>query len=88
MFKSSDVAYLKPSSFSSKSCIFGSGYGLRLMCLFSSLKSVNIWIEESFFGITNVGAPHSDLFTCPSTPIFNNHSISRRKARSYALGTE
>ena len=88
MFKSSEVAYLKPSSFSSKSCIVGRGYGLHLMSLFRSLKAVNIRIVESFFGITNGSAPHSNLFTHRSTPIFTNRSISRRKDRSYALGTE
>jgi hypothetical protein len=69
MFKSKDVTYLKPSSFSNKSCILGIGNGFCLIRLFSSRKSdINLTVPF-FFGMMNVGAAHSERFTLRSTPI-------------------
>ena len=76
MFKSNKVAKVKPLSFNNKSCIFGIGYGFLLIRLFSSLKSVINLIVRSFFGVTKVGAPHSERFTFCKMPIFTNHSPS------------
>jgi hypothetical protein len=54
------VAYLKPFSFSSKSCILGIGYGFRIIRLFSSRKSDMNLTVPFFLGMMNVGASHSD----------------------------
>ena len=76
MFKSREVAYLKPSSFNNKSCILGIGNGLRLIRLFSSLKSEIKRTVPFFFGIINVGAAHSELLIRLRTPILTRHSTS------------
>jgi hypothetical protein len=60
MFRSKDVAYLKPSSLRSRSCIFGMGKGFLFILLFSSLKSEIKRTVPFFFGMIKVGAAHSD----------------------------
>ena len=74
MFKSRDVAYLKPSYFSNRSCILGIGQGFRLMLLFSSLKSDIKRTVPFFFGKMKVGAAHCELFMRFNMPIFTNRS--------------
>ena len=51
------------------SCIFGSGYGIRLIRLFNSPKSFMKRIVWSFFGIAKDGAAHSERFSFFRTPI-------------------
>ena len=79
MFKSNDVAYLKPSNFNSRSCIFGIGNGFRLIRLFSSRKSDMNLTVPFFFGMINVGAAHSEQFTFRSTPIRQSLTTSVRR---------
>ena len=86
MFKSREVAYLKPSSFNNKSCILGIGNGLRLIRLFSSLKSEIKRTVPFFFGIINVGAAHSELFIRFKTPILTSRSTSFFKVSSCIRG--
>jgi hypothetical protein len=74
MFKSNDVAYLKLSSFNSRSCILGIGNGFRFIRLFSSRKSDMNLTVPFFFGMLNVDAAHSERFTLRSTSI--RHSLS------------
>ena len=62
MFKSKDEVYLKPSSFTNKSCILGLGNGFLLIPLLSSLKSEMKQTVPFFLGIINAGAVHSDFF--------------------------
>ena len=77
MFRSRDVAYLKHSSLSSRSCIFGMGKGFLLLRLFSSLKSEIKRAVPFFLGIMNVGAAHSEL------SIRFNITISYKRYTSY-----
>ena len=86
MFKSKDVAYWKPSSFSSKSWIFGIGKGFLFILLFSSRKSEMNWIIPFFFGMMNVGAAHSERFTFRKTPMLHKRSTSVRKVCSWIFG--
>jgi hypothetical protein len=73
MFESNDVAYLKLSSFNSRSCIVGIGNGFRFIRLFSTRKSDINPTVPFFFGMLNVDAAHSERFTFRSTPI--RHSL-------------
>ena len=68
MFKSSEVAYLRPSNFNNKSCIFGIDEGFLLILLLSSLKSEMKWLVPFFLGIIKVGASHSELYLHFNTP--------------------
>jgi hypothetical protein len=87
MFKSNDVAKLKPSSLSSKSCILGIGNGFRFIRLFSSRKSDMNLTVPFFFGMMVVGATHSERFTLRSTPIRQGLSTSVRRDCSCIFGT-
>ena len=74
MNKSKAVAYEKLLTLSSISLMCGNGYGLRLIHLFSLLKSVTNRILPSFFGMMNVGAAHSQRLTFVRTPKATNQS--------------
>ena len=69
MFKSSEVAYLKPSNFNDKSCILGIGKGFLLSLLLSSLKSEMKRAVPLFLGIIKVGETHLELFLRFNTPM-------------------
>ena len=86
MFRSNEVAYLKPSSLSKRSCIFGMGKGFLLILLFSSLKSDMKRTVPFFLGIIKVGAAHSERLTHLRTPIFTSLSTSFLKVPSCTLG--
>ena len=86
MFKSREVAYLKPSSFNNKSCILGIGNGLRLIRLFSSLKSeINLTVPL-ILGIIWVGAAYWELLIFLNTPILINLSTSFLRVGSWIFG--
>ena len=86
IFKSSDEAYLKPSNFSSKSCILGIGNGFLQILLFNSLKSdINLTVPF-FLDIINVGAAHSLILIFLSTPISTNRSSSFFRVASCTFG--
>ena len=68
MFESSNVAYLKPSSFNNIPLILGIVYGLRFNFLFIFLKSLR---KRTRFvlalGYGKDGAAHSESFDISST---------------------
>ena len=76
MLRSNAVAKVNPCKDSNKSFILGIGKGALSNSLLSNLKSDTNLTVPSFFGITNVGAPHSDLFTFRKTPILTKRSTS------------
>jgi hypothetical protein len=77
MFKSSVVAYLKPSSSYCKVVlILGIGYGYLTICLLSSLKSDIVCTVWSFFGMMKEGEAHLDNGCHFNTPINTRQSIS------------
>ena len=80
MFKYKDEAYLKPSSFKSKSCILGIGNGFLLILLLSSLKSEMKRTVTFFLGIKNIDAAHSELLVFLKTSMFTNLRTSVLKA--------
>ena len=86
MFKSEYEAYLKPSSFKSKSYILGIGNGFRLIDLLSSLKSEMKPIVPLFLRIKNVGASYSELFLRFETPTLTNLLISIFRVTSCTFG--
>ena len=88
MFESKDVAHGKPSSFCSKSRVFGSGNGFLLILLFNSQKSERNCTRLFFFGPINVGAAHSDLFIFLSTPILQSlsHSFLVASSKDFGIG--
>jgi hypothetical protein len=79
MFRSRDIAYWKPSSFNSKSCILGREKGFHFM------KLDMTWTIPSFFGIINVGYPRSDQFIFLRTPILYRRSSSIFRVASCTL---
>ena len=76
MFRSRDVAYMNPSSFSSISCILGIGKGCLFIHLFSSHKSASDLKEPSGLFIVNMGHAHLDLFILCTIPSLHNLSTS------------
>ena len=78
---------MKPSSFKSKSCIFGIGDSL-LLILFKSLKSEMKQTVPFLLGVINVGAAHSELFLYFETPLFTNLLISVFRVSSWIFGIE
>ena len=60
MFKSRDVAEVKPSNSCNKVLILGIGNGFLTSLLFTSLKSLIIGTVLVFLGIMNDGDAHSD----------------------------
>ena len=70
MFKSREVAYLKPSNFNNKSYISGIGKGFLLILLLSSLKSGMKQTVPFVLGI--IEAAHLELFLRFHTPYFIN----------------
>ena len=60
MLRSKDVAHLKPSSSCRTVEILGIGQGFLFNLLLTSLKSVKKRTCPLFFGIINVGEPHSE----------------------------
>ena len=68
MFKSSDIAYLKPSNFNNISLVLSIGYGLGFNCLFKVIKSLRK--HNRFFlglGCAKDGDRHSESFDFSST---------------------
>ena len=86
MFRSSDVATLKPSYFDYKYCILGIGKGILLILLFSSLKSEMKRTVLYFLGMIKVGASHLDLFLRFDTTIFINVVTSVLRVSLCILG--
>ena len=88
MFKSKDEAYLKSSSFKSKSCILGIGNGFLLILFFSSLKSEMKQTVSFLWGIINVGAAHSELIVRFKTLMIINviASIFRVSSCTFGIG--
>jgi hypothetical protein len=76
MFKSSDVACMKPSSWCGKSCITGIGYGARWSHEFSLQKSDINRTLPFFFGMIKVGAAHSFAVVHSSASSLTSRSIS------------
>ncbi len=76
MFKSSVVAYVKPSSSCSVVLILGIGYGFLPICLLSSLKSDIERTVWSFFGMMKEGKAHLDDDRHFNTPINIRRLIS------------
>ena len=61
MFKSRDVAKVKPSNSCNTVLILGIGNGFLTSLLFTTLKSLIICTVLFFLGIMNVGDTHSDV---------------------------
>ena len=76
MFKSKDVAYMKPSSFCSMSDVLGNWYGFLFTTLFTSLKSAKDLKEPSGFAMVNMEHSHSELLIFLNTPYEHNLLIS------------
>jgi hypothetical protein len=76
MFKSSVVAYVKPSSSCNLVLILGIGYGFLTICLLSSLKSVIVRTVWSFFGMMKEGKAHLDNGCHFNTPINIRQPVS------------
>ncbi len=76
MFKSSVVAYVKPSSSCSVVLILGIGYGLLNIRLLSSLKSDIVHTVWSLFGMMKEGEAHLDGGYHFNTPINISQYIS------------
>ena len=72
MFKSEEEAYLKTSSFESKSYTLGVQNGFLLILLLSSLKSDMKETVPFFLGITNIGAAYSESSLRFRAPMFTN----------------
>ncbi len=70
------VAYVKPSSSCKVVLILEIGYGLRTMCLLSSLKPDIVCTVWSFLGIMKEGEAYLDDGCHFSTPIAIRQSIS------------
>src|SRR5688572_27624571 len=87
MFKSSDVANMNPSSFSSISWILGIENGCLFILLFSSLKSVRDLEDPSGLLIVNMGHAHSDLFIFLKIPSSHNLFTSSLSFTSWECGT-
>ena len=69
MFKSSDVAYLKPYYFNNISLILGIGYCLHFNCLFRFINSLRKCTQfDLVLGFAKNGDPHSESFALPNTP--------------------
>ena len=69
MFKSITVAYVNLSISCKMELIVGNGKGVRMIRLFTSLKSVKnltVWFD---FGIINAGEPDSDSGCLLRAPI-------------------
>ena len=75
MFKSSNVAYWKPSNFDNISLIFDIRYGLWFNCLFGYLKSLRkcTWFDLGL-GCAKDGYHHSESLARSSTHNRNKHS--------------
>ena len=88
IFKSSDVAYLKPSSFYNIPLILGIGYGLRFLWLF---KFLNPLIKRTGFvldlGCTKDGSTLSESFEFLITPSGTKRSTSFLKNSLCNFGT-
>jgi hypothetical protein len=69
MLRSRAVAVLNPASDCNSSLILGIGNAFRLMCLFSSQKSVQTRTSPVFLGGINVPQPHSLPEFFSKTPI-------------------
>ena len=68
MFKSSGVAYWKPSNFNNITLILGIGYGLRLNYLSIFLSSLRKYTQFDLgLGCAKDGATHSGSFTSSRT---------------------
>jgi hypothetical protein len=76
MFKSSVVAYVKPSSSCSMVLILGIGYGFLMIHLLSSLKYDIVRTVWFFFGMIKEGEAHLDDGCHFNTPINIRPSIS------------
>ncbi len=76
MFKSSVVAYVKPSSSCNVVLILGIGYGFLTIRLFSSLKFDIVHTVLSFFRMMKEGKAHLDDGCHFITPINMKWSIS------------
>ena len=88
MFKSSDVAYWKPSNLNNISFIFIIGYGFQFNFLFIFLKLLSIHTQFGLgFGFAKYGAPHSESFETSSNPISTKHSTSVLNISSCNIGT-
>ena len=75
MFKSSDVAYWKPSNFNNISLVLGIGYYQRFNWLFRFLKSLRklTWFDL-YLGCAKDGVPHYKSFALSSTTIRTKRS--------------
>ena len=82
-----DIACWNPSSFSSKSWIFGIGKGLCLIHLLSSQKSEMNLTVASFFEMMKVGAAHLLLLICFNTPNLTSLSNSTFRVCLWNFGT-
>ena len=77
IFKSSDVAYWKPSNFNNISLIFGIGYGFCFIFLFRFLKSLGKRKQFDLgLGWVKDGAPHSESFDTTRNPSITTRSTS------------
>ncbi len=68
------------------SLMIGSGYCLRSTTLFNSLKSLTHRIVLSFFGVTNVGKPHSLAHVSDKTFICTKQLSSFLETARWILG--
>ena len=88
MFKSADIAYLKPSNFNNILLIFGIGSSFHFNCLFRFLKSLRkIARFDLGLGCVKDRNPHSESFATSRNPISTNRSTSFLKISSFTFGT-
>ena len=82
------MPYLNPSSLSSRSCIFGIGYGVRRILLFSLRKLLMKRTVPSFFGIIKHGAAHLESLISQRTPAVHSqlHSIFKVFLWTFGIG--
>ena len=87
MFRSRDVVYIKPSSFSSISCILEIGKGCHFTCEFNILKSARDLKDPSGLFIVNMGHAHLDLFIFLKIPRSHNLATSSLSLVVWECGT-
>ena len=75
IFKSSELAYWRPSQFNNISLVSGIGYGFRLNCLFRFLRSLRKRTRFDLgLGWEKDGATHSESFATLRNPSINIRS--------------
>ena len=88
IFKSSDLAYWRPSNFNNIALIFGIGYGFCFNCLFRFLKSLRKRTQFDLgLGLAKDGAPHYESYVTSRNPNRNKGSTSFLKISLCNFGT-